>query len=126
MGRLINADLWIDNLSKSFVAPNYHPDLGDAFQCMEIEQHNEDTADLIMRINEQPTALEDGFEIRLLKNYLSNMPKTYRARHINWVIVRDLLMSGTSTAGMTSCITKCHDLGIDPWGYELKGAVKDE
>lgn len=56
--RLIDADKWIENLSNSFVTPNYHPDLGDAFQCMEAEQHNEEVADLIMRINEQPTAYD--------------------------------------------------------------------
>jgi hypothetical protein len=65
-------------------------------------------------------------EIRLLKNYLSNMPKVYGLRNQNWVVVRDLLMSGTSTSGMTSSIAKCRELGIDPYGHNLEGAVKDE
>ena len=65
-------------------------------------------------------------EIRLLKNYLSHMPKVYGQRNYNWCVVRDLIMSGTSHAGMTSCIMKCHELGIDPYRYDLKGAVKNE
>ena len=56
--RLIDADLWIEKLKNSFATPNYHPDLGDAFQCMEAEQHNEDIEDLIMRIEEQPVAYD--------------------------------------------------------------------
>lgn len=75
-------------------------------------------------INRQPIAYDVEYEIRLLKNYINKMPKVYRKRNVNWVIVRDLIMQGTSTAGRTSCITRCHDLGIDPWGYEVKGAVK--
>ena len=69
------------------------------------------------------------YELRLLKNYISMMPKVYSKRNINWCIVRDLLMQGTSTEGRTSCITKCYELGINPWGpwgYELKGGGKDE
>jgi hypothetical protein len=57
--------------------------------------------------------------IRFIKNYLRKMPRTYRERNQNWCVVRDLIMSGTSTAGMTSCIAKCNDLGIDPYGHEI-------
>lgn len=74
-------------------------------------------------IGDIPTAYDAEYELRLLKNYLYHKPKTYRQRNQNFVVVRDLLMSGTSHAGMTSCVMKCHELGIDPYGYELKGAV---
>ena len=57
--------------------------------------------------------------IRFIKNYLSHMPRTYRERNQNWCVVRDLIMQGTSTAGSTSCIAKCRDLGIDPYGHEV-------
>lgn len=66
--RLIDADLWIEKLKNSFATPNYHPDLGDAFQCMEAEQHNEDIEDLIMRIEEQPTAYDVDKVIDKLSN----------------------------------------------------------
>ena len=59
-------------------------------------------------------------EFNILQNFLWKMPKTYRNRNQNWVAVRDILMSGTSTAGMTSCIKKCRDLGINPYGYILE------
>ena len=47
------------------------------------------------------------------------MPKTYRKRTWNWVVVSDILLSGTRTAGRTSCCAKCIELGIDPMGYTL-------
>ena len=56
-------------------------------------------------------------ELRIIRNFLSNMTKTYRRLTMNWVVVRDILMTGTSTAGSTSCIAKCRDLNIDPYGY---------
>jgi len=59
-------------------------------------------------------------ELRILKNYIRKMPKTYRKYNFNWVIVQDLIMQGTSTAGRTSCIEECNRLGIDPFGYDLK------
>ena len=59
------------------------------------------------------------YELRILRNYLSMMPKTYRKRTVNFVIVRDLIMQGTGTAGSTSCGKKCVELGIDPYGYEI-------
>jgi hypothetical protein len=66
--RLIDAETWIEKLSNGFVTPNYHPDLGDAFQCMEAEQHNEEIYDLITQINEQPTA----FDIEEILEQLEN------------------------------------------------------
>lgn len=58
--------------------------------------------------------------VRFIKNYLKMMPKVYRKRNMNLVVVRDLLMNGTSTAGMTSCIEMCREIGVDPYVYELK------
>ena len=56
--RLIDADKWTGELKNSFTTPNYHPDLGDPFQCMKTEKHNEDVADLIMMIDTQSTAYD--------------------------------------------------------------------
>jgi len=58
-------------------------------------------------------------ELRILNNYIHHMPKTYRQRNDNASIVHDILLSGTSTAGRTSCITKCRELGIDPYKHEF-------
>lgn len=76
----------------------------------------------------QVNAYDVDKELRLLKNYIDNMPKAYRKRNVNWVIVRDLLMAGTLHAGRTSSINKCFELGIDAYDYELvvKGVAKDE
>lgn len=59
-------------------------------------------------------------EYRLLKNFIDHMPKVYRTRHCNWVIVQRFLQQGTSKAGSNSSREKCTKLGIDPWGYTLK------
>lgn len=64
-------------------------------------------------------------ELRILKNFLYCMPKIYARRNANYCIVRDILMQGTSTAGMTSCIAKCRELGIDPYGYNLEPEKDD-
>ena len=66
------------------------------------------------------------YELRILKNFIRVMPKVYRKRNVNYVVVREILLQGTYTSGQTSCIKKCRELGIDPYGYDLKGAVKDE
>jgi len=58
-------------------------------------------------------------ELRILKNFILMMPKTYRMRMMNWCVVRDILMWGTSTSGSTSCAIKCGDLGIDPYEYKF-------
>jgi len=65
-----------------------------------------------------------AYELRILKNYIDNMPKVYRKRHVNFVIVQDILLWGTSTAGKTSCVNKCIELGIDPYGYDLTEVKK--
>ena len=56
-------------------------------------------------------------ELQILKNYINMMPKIYRKRHCNWVIVRDILLANTATSGNTSCRNKCIELGIDPDKY---------
>lgn len=58
-------------------------------------------------------------EKQVLKNFICMMPKTYRQRNINWIIVRDILLANTSTSGSTSCRNKCIELGIDPDGYSI-------
>ena len=58
-------------------------------------------------------------ELKIIENFIYNMPKTYRQRNANHVVVRDILLRQTSTAGMTSCCRKCRELGIDPYGYTL-------
>jgi hypothetical protein len=63
-------------------------------------------------------------ELRVLENFINCMTKVYRQRNVNWAVVRDILMQGTSTSGRTSCTAKCIELGIDPWGYTLKGEAK--
>lgn len=58
-------------------------------------------------------------ELRILRNFIRMMPKTYRKRTMNRTVVRDILMAGTSTMGSNSCVGKCIELNIDPDGYEL-------
>lgn len=58
-------------------------------------------------------------EIDIIKNFLYRMPKTYRTRTANHKVIHDILLARTSTAGMTSCIKKCYELEIDPYGYTL-------
>lgn len=58
-------------------------------------------------------------ELRILKNFIGMMPKTYRNRTMNRTIIRDILLSRTNTAGSTSCTRKCLDLEIDPTGFSL-------
>ena len=64
-------------------------------------------------------------ELRVLRNFIGMLPKTYRKRTSNWVIVRDIIMFRTSTAGCTSCMEECGRLGIDPNGYTLGGEHDD-
>lgn len=64
-------------------------------------------------------------EYRLLRNFISYMPKTYRNRNRNWVIVQDFLQFGTHKGGATSSVAKCRLLGIDPDGYTLERKVQE-
>jgi hypothetical protein len=59
-------------------------------------------------------------ELRIVKNFINCMSKAYRMRSANYRVIGDILMQGTSTAGQTSCIAKCRELGIDPYGYTLE------
>jgi hypothetical protein len=59
-------------------------------------------------------------ELRIVKNFLCHMSKVYRQRYQNWVVVQHILMAGTSTAGATSCVEKCRELGIDPYSHSLE------
>lgn len=58
--------------------------------------------------------------LRILRNCLDLLPKTYAKRNSNWVIVQDLIMQGTNRAGRTSSIVKCYELGINPYGKDLE------
>ena len=66
---------------------------------------------------------KENTELRILHNYISNMSKAYRQRNDNASVVHDILLSGTSTAGRTSCIAKCRELGIDPYLHDLEREV---
>lgn len=65
------------------------------------------------------TETQQQTELRILKNFIDCMSKSYRNVTQNWEVVQDILMRGTSTAGQTSCIAKCREMGIDPYGYEI-------
>ena len=58
--------------------------------------------------------------LRVLQNHLDMSTRVYRKTTPNWVVVGDLILQGTSTAGCASCYEECRRIGIDPDGYELK------
>ena len=53
----------------------------------------------------------------LIKNHIDLMPKTYRNRYVNWVMVSDLTHNGS---GYSESI--CKALGVNPQGkkWEVK------
>jgi len=59
-------------------------------------------------------------ELRIVKNFLNSMTKSYASRTLNLRVVGDILLIGTRTSGMTSCVAKCRELGIDPYGHNLE------
>ena len=59
-------------------------------------------------------------ELRILRNFIRQKPIIYGVKTQNWVVVMDILLSGTSTGGRTSCIKKCIELGIDPYGHKCE------
>jgi GH35 family endo-1,4-beta-xylanase len=65
------------------------------------------------------TETQQQTELRIVKNFIKNMSKSYRNVTQNWEVVQDILMARSSTAGQASCIAKCRELGIDPYGYEI-------
>ena len=80
------------------------------------------TSNRLIEYHKRIKELEDEIlktEFRLLKSFISHMPKTYRDRHCNWVIVQNFLQYWTSKQGRHSSIEKCRALGIDPDGYTL-------
>lgn len=90
-----------------------------------LKAYREILKDMILN---QPTAHDAADnELRILRNHIEQMPKVYRKRNANWVIVQNLLMARTSRAGQTSSIEKCWELNIDAYGYELiaKGGEQD-
>ena len=54
----------------------------------------------------------------LIKNHIDLMPKGYRKRYFNWVMVRDLTHNGS---GYSESI--CRALGVEP--YDYKWEVKE-
>ncbi|MEG1365685.1 MAG: hypothetical protein RSC96_00555 [Oscillospiraceae bacterium] len=76
----------------------------------------------IKEIIEQQRAEIKQIELRVLESFIRNMPKAYRKRTHNWVVVNDILLPAL---GQTSCIDKCKELGIKPFGYTLE-RVKDD
>ena len=49
----------------------------------------------------------------LIKNHIKLMPKVYRKRYPNWVIVSDLTFNGR---GYSESI--CRALGVNPYSYK--------
>jgi hypothetical protein len=58
-------------------------------------------------------------ELRILHNFIKSMTKTYRIRTPNWMVVRDILLTGTNHSGRTSCYEKCDELGIDADSFKI-------
>lgn len=60
---------------------------------------------------------EKEIVFKLIKNHIDLMPKVYRKRHVNWVIVKHLTYHGS---GYSESI--CRALGVDPYGkkWEVK------
>ena len=55
----------------------------------------------------------------LIKNHIELMPKTYRNRYVNWVMVRDLTHHGSEYSESI-----CRTLGVSPNGF--KWEVKED
>lgn len=94
-------------------------------KCGTVAIYASTSMDLAIKMwNDMPSLMlkieTSELELRVLWNFINRMPKTYRARNHNWCIVQDILLNGTRTSGMTSCVMKCVELGIDPYGYKLE------
>ena len=63
--------------------------------------------------------MTNEYELIIIKNFIKQKPIVYRRRNQNYQIIGDILMNGTSHSGMTSCIEKCRELEIDPYGYKI-------
>lgn len=65
------------------------------------------------------TEEQQEFELRILKNYEKTLSKAYRKRTDNATLIHNILLSGTSTSGRTSCCDKCRELGVDPYSHSV-------
>lgn len=63
--------------------------------------------------------IKSAHDLQILRNVIGLLPKTYRNRNTNAVIVSDILLVGTDHSGSTSSHNKCIELGINPGGYLL-------
>ena len=63
---------------------------------------------------------EKEIVFKLIKNHINLMPKVYRKRYVNWVIVKDLTYHGSGY----SC-SICSALGVDPYGYKWEVKEND-
>jgi len=62
-------------------------------------------------------ANEPKFLLGVMRNIEQNMPKNRRKSSLNWVLVKEYLLSHTNKGGSTSSIFMCKYLGIDPDGF---------
>ena len=67
--------------------PNYHPDLGDAFQCMKAEEHNEEIICMIETVSEQPTAYSVDKIVEQLKDMSGiQFEEKHNSYQLDWCI----------------------------------------
>lgn len=64
--------------------------------------------------------MDKAESLRIIRNFLNCMSKTYRARTDNATVVRDIILCGTSAAGRTSSVAYCRKIGLDPYGHTLE------
>lgn len=135
--RLIDANAFRMELERIALESDYIQDqLRQAFKALDAQptvepKHPENispscaTCGVVEKLTEELEELKAVDELRIAKNFLQMMPKAYAKRTMNCTIIHDILMAGTSTAGMTSCCEKCKELGIDPHGYGLEPEVQE-
>lgn len=56
---------------------------------------------------------------RVLLNFISFMPRTYRKGSTNAMVVMDIIQRGTGQSGFTSCIEVCRKIGCDPYAFKF-------
>lgn len=64
-------------------------------------------------------ANEPKYLLGVLKNIEREMPKAWRKRTRNYVIVKDFLLSHTSKGGRTSAYEMCEYLGVDADAFKF-------
>jgi hypothetical protein len=82
----------------------------DGFAYTETKKEVKDKENLI-------DANDPKYLLGVLRNIERQMPKAWRKRTTNVVIVRDFLMIHTSKGGRTSSYEMCEFLGVDGDGY---------